>query len=179
MLLGAGGLVGGCGSGASSDRCADDRCAAQGGAGGRPTRIAINHDDYKAKHVGHTADGRQFFLTMPFDTGTEAAGGAREFVALYIFDAAGTFLEAKIDAVGGGAQTDPTVGKTVYATRLRQLGKVTFDRIVVAPFSVMRFHTTFGLVADEPAGDGNWWVTAQPGNYMAFAAPWDSGVYDT
>jgi hypothetical protein len=28
---------------------------------GRPTRIAINHNSFEAKHVGHTADGGQSF----------------------------------------------------------------------------------------------------------------------
>ena len=32
-----------------------------------PERIPIAHDDYHAKHVGRTPDGRQFFLTTPLD----------------------------------------------------------------------------------------------------------------
>jgi hypothetical protein len=43
--------------------------------GGRPTRIAIDHDDYHAEHVGHTADGRQSFLTTPFEPGTHGDDG--------------------------------------------------------------------------------------------------------
>jgi hypothetical protein len=51
---------------------------------------------------------------------------------------------------------------------------------VVAPFAVERFGTTFGLVLRVPDEDGDRWaVEAQPGNYMAFFEPWDSGVYDT
>jgi hypothetical protein len=43
-----------------------------------PKTIAINPDDYHARHVGRTADGRQFFLTTPFEP---AIGGrvGREF----------------------------------------------------------------------------------------------------
>jgi hypothetical protein len=27
--------------------------------------------------------------------------------------------------------------------------------------------------------DDRWWVTIEPGDYMAFTEPWDSGEYDT
>jgi hypothetical protein len=64
----------------------------------------------------------------------------------------------------------------------KQVGRtaVTFERIEVAPFSVERFGTTFGLVPLEPEEeDDEWSVEVQPGNYMAFLEPWDSGEYDT
>src|SRR5687768_14677806 len=59
----------------------------------RPTRIAIDHDDHHAQHVGHTADGRQFFLTTPF------VPGDRDFIALYLFDRDGRLLSATIDDI--------------------------------------------------------------------------------
>lgn len=68
-------------------------------AQGPPNLIAINHDDYHARHVGRTADGRQFFLTAPFEPATGGSEG-NEFVALYLFDAAGKLLEARIDEFG-------------------------------------------------------------------------------
>jgi hypothetical protein len=34
-----------------------------------------------------------------------------------------------------------------------------------------------GLIAVEH--DGRWAVDAEPGNYMSFYEPWDSGLYDT
>jgi hypothetical protein len=63
---------------------------------------------------------------------------------------------------------------------LQELGTMNFGRIEVAPFAIQRFGTTFGLVLREPteAGD-SWAVEVQPGNFMAFFAPWDSGVYET
>ena len=36
-----------------------------------PKLFPINHDDYHAKHIGTTADGRQFFLTTPFVPATK------------------------------------------------------------------------------------------------------------
>jgi hypothetical protein len=131
---------------------------------GRPERIAIDHDDFSARHVGHTADGGQFFLTTPF------IPGRRDFVALYLFDRDGRFVKAEIDPFD----------EQLYQRRLTDLGQTTFDRIVVEPFEVKRFGRTFGLVIDEPdTSDEIWWVTVEPGNYMAFAPPWDLGIYDT
>jgi len=63
---------------------------------------------------------------------------------------------------------------------LASLGVVSFDRIVVAPFKVDRLGTAFGLILREPEEEGDVWaVEMQPGNYMAFFEPWDSGDYDT
>jgi len=180
-LLAAGALVGGCGLGVPDDGCTKrDECpAGEAPAGGRPTRIAIDHNEFEAKHIGHTADGRQFFLTTPFDPGTDGADDGGEFVALYLFDRDGRFLEAKIDAFGSREQMDSAAAEAMYDTRLKDLGKVTFDRIEIEPFAVERFGTTFGLIVHEPDEDGTWWVTAEPGDYMAFSEPWDLGEYDT
>lgn len=146
---------------------------------GPPKMIAIDHDDYHAEHVGHTADGRQFFLTTPFEPAIGGRNGS-EFVALYLFNAEGELLEAKIDDFGPRATLDEKKRRQVYDQRLKDLGEVTFDRIEVAPFAVERFGTTFGLVLREPEDeDDPWAVEAQPGNYMAFFEPWNSGQYDT
>ena len=144
-----------------------------------PTRIAIDHDDYQARYVGHRADGSQFFLTEPFDPGTYEGGDARAFVALYLFDADGSFRSAAIDQVGEGDRPDPRARRAAVQAHLARLGRITFDRIEVEPFSVRRFGLTFGLVVSEPDGDDTWWVTAEPGDYMAFSPPWDGGGYDT
>src|SRR3954470_24057006 len=131
-------------------------------AEGPPDFIAIDHDDYHAKHVGWTADGRQFFLTTPFEAACgDRAGG--EFVALYLFDADGKLIEATIDALGPRATMDDARRRQVHDQRLKELGKVRFARIEVAPFSVMRFGTEFGLVLREPEDeDDPWAVEAQP-----------------
>ncbi|GAA1864440.1 hypothetical protein [Asanoa iriomotensis] len=146
---------------------------------GPPTRIAIDHDDYHAEHVGHTADGRQFFLTTPFEPAGDDGGGA-EFVALFLFAADGRFVEARIDAFGPRDGMDQVAARETYDARLAELGDVTFARIEVEPFAVERFGTTFGLIPEPPEDeDDGWWVILEPGDYMAFTAPWDSGGYDT
>jgi hypothetical protein len=175
-------LLGGCAPGDFAGGCASEGepPVAASASAGRPERIAINHDDFQAKHVGHTADGRQFFLTTPFDPGQYGADNSREFVALYVFDHDGRFLDAKIDALGSRERLDSAKAKRVYEARLKELGEVELGRIEVEPFAIERFGTDFGLIADAPDGEGDiWWVTAEPGDYMAFSAPWDCGVYDT
>jgi hypothetical protein len=144
-----------------------------------PDLIAIDHDDYHAEHVGHTADGRQFFLTTPFEPKIGGRAG-NEFVALFLFDSAGKLQEAKIDEFGPRAMLNDQKRRDLYEQRLRELGDVTFGRIEVAPFSVDRFGTTFGLIPRPPEEeDESWCVELLPGNYMAFHEPWNSGEYDT
>lgn len=146
---------------------------------GPPTRLTIDHDDYHAEHVGRTADGRQFFLTTPFEPGNHGEDNGQEFVALFLFHADGRFLEARIDDFGSRQRMDHEARQATYEARLAELGAVTFTRIEVEPFSVDRFGTTFGLVARPPEeDDDSWWVELLPGNYMAFTEPWD-GSYDT
>lgn len=69
------------------------------------------------------------------------------------------------------------------ARRLAELGPVDRGRIEVRPFEVERFGVTFGLVLRPPEDpeeeEAGWWVEVEPGNYMAFYEPWDSGEYDT
>ena len=148
-------------------------------SGDPPTLIAIDHDDYHAEHIGHTADGRQFFLTTPFVPIVDE-DDCQEFVALYLFAADGALLEARIDVLGRRSELDLDAARAAYQRRLAELGEVRFDRIEVAPFAVDRFGTTFGLIVRAPEDeDGLWWVELEPGNCMAFTEPWDRGDYDT
>ena len=144
-----------------------------------PTLLAIDADDYHAEHVGRTFDGRQFFLTTPFEPAIADKPGC-EFVALYTFDESGKLIAAEIDSFGPRETMDDVARKSAYEVRLHSLGEVSFERIVIAPFSLEKFGTTFGLVLRQPEDeDDPWAVEVQPGNYMAFFEPWDSGEYDT
>jgi hypothetical protein len=140
-----------------------------------PKRVALNHDDHHARHVGRTADGRQFFLTRPF---VPALGGdpGREFLALDPFDAEGALLEARIEDLG------PRAGRArgLRDAMLASLGPVKYRRIVVAPFRVERFGVTFGFLPEPPEDpEDGWSVVVEPGDVMAFSPPWGSGEYDT
>lgn len=146
---------------------------------GAPRQIAINHDDYHARHIGRLPDGRQFLLTTPFVPARNADPG-REFIALYLFDKRGGFLEALIDDLGPRNSSPSEDVNVIYERRLAELGPVEFTRIEVQPFQVDRFGVQFGLIPRPPEDDDDpWAVELLPGNYMAFFEPWDSGDYDT
>jgi hypothetical protein len=147
-------------------------------AGGRPEVIAIEPDDYAAKYVGRTEDNRQFILTTPFEPAVGGPGA--EFLALYLFDGAGELIEAKIENLGPRATMDEERREQLRDEWLEELGDVSIERVEVTPFSVKRFGTEFGLIVREPEeADDVWAVEMQPGNYMAFFEPWDSGEYNT
>jgi hypothetical protein len=144
-----------------------------------PSLIAIDADDYHARHIGHISDGRQFFLTTPFEYAKGNRPGC-EYVALYTFDAQGKLIEAQIESFGPRATAKGEAISARYDALLAGLGSVTFDRIEVSPFKIERFGAEFGLIVREPKEEDDVWaVELQPGNYMAFFEPWDSGVYDT
>jgi hypothetical protein len=144
-----------------------------------PTLIAIEHDDYHADRVGTTQDGMQFFVTTPFIPALEDEAG-REFLAVFLFDSNGKFSEARIDDLGPRATLNRDEARRLLDKRMAELGPVDYGRIEVQPFAIERFGTTFGLVLQAPEReDDAWWVELQPGNYMAFHEPWDSGEYDT
>ena len=146
-----------------------------------PDRICISHGDDYAKRVGRTADGRQFFVTQPF------VPYGHDFVARYLFDADGQFLDATVQSLGkrstgeppGNALFNNTTAEALQQQLLDELGDIELCDITVAPFSYDSHGVTFGLIVEPPdEDDEEWSVTAEPGNYMAFFSPWD-GEYDT
>lgn len=144
-----------------------------------PGLVALEPDDSHAQHVGRTKSGQQFFLTTPFVPHSPGNAGC-EYVALYIFDAAGKLIESKIDSFGPRPSMNHQKRKDTIDLRLYELGKISRERIMMQPFTVEHEGVTFGLVATPPApGDKSWVVDVEPGNYMAFFEPWDSGVYET
>lgn len=146
---------------------------------GAPELVAIDHDDYHAEFVGRTEDGRQFFFTTPFEPAIGGKAGC-EFVALYLFAEDGEFLEAKIESFGPRATMDEAKRMELGQAWLEELGEVSFERIEVEPFVVEKFGTKFGLIPRVPEDEEDVWaVEVQPGNYMAFFEPWDSGEYYT
>ncbi len=149
---------------------------------GKPERIAIQHnecvDDCYAEYVGRTSDGRQFFLTASFGPAIGEHPGS-EYLALFLFDADGNLVDAQIDDLGPRTKPYHYKSRAYYDVRLKALGEVTFERIEVKPFTVERFGTTFGLVTHEPEDENDIWVVKmQPGDYMWFFEPWDSGQYE-
>ncbi len=145
----------------------------------KPEKLAIDHDDYHAEHIGRTQANQQFFLTTPFEPAIDDKEGC-EYIALYKFDMEGNLLEAIIDSLGPRGSYDEDARKEIYLARLYELGDVEYCRIEVKPFSIEREGVNFGLVPREPEDEEDIWaVELLPGNYMAFFEPWDSGEYDT
>jgi hypothetical protein len=148
-------------------------------AKGPPKTIALAHDEYAARFVGRTTDGRQFFLTNPF---VPAIGGnpGREFLALYLFDRVGALVGAQIESLGTRAGLDEDAARARRAAMLEAIGPVKFGGIKVAPFRVEMFGVEFGFIPQPPEEPGDdWSVIVEPGNYMCFSPPWTSGEYDT
>ncbi len=144
-----------------------------------PTLIAINHDNHHATHVGRTFDGKQFFVTTPFVPAIDGKIG-QDYVALYLFNLEGSFLEAKIDALGTRSESTYKAAEQICARRIEEIGPVEYQRIEVQPFQIEHDGIIFGLVPYPPDEDSeDWWITAEPGDYIAFYEPWDSGEYDT
>jgi hypothetical protein len=144
-----------------------------------PKVIAIDHDDYHAEFVGKTGDGKQFFLTTPFDPASPTNPG-NEFVALYLFDKNGDLIEALIDEFGPRNKMDIDARDALCKKRLDDLGDIELGRIEIAPFSIEKFGITFGLVPNEMDDeDDELSFSLMPGDYMAFYEPWESGDYDT
>lgn len=142
----------------------------------RPALVAIDPDGEDANRIGRLPDGRQFFLTNPFHPGT-IEGGRRHFAAQYLFDPAGGLLDARIEEVG--LNDDGPIDEELLDQWLAALGESSHERIEVQPFEVSRLGHRFGLIASYQDDGDYWTVEVQPGNYMAFFQPWDSGSYDT
>jgi hypothetical protein len=150
---------------------------------GAPELVAIDPDQFfdesDLEGIGHTADGRQFFLTTPFEPAWGIDRQGNEFLALFIFDAAGNLLEAKIDQFGPRATMDRDRREALRVQYLQELGEVSCVRIEVKPFFVEKFGCAIGLIPRQDEEDGTWYVEMLPGNYMCFYEPWDGGGWDT
>jgi hypothetical protein len=145
-----------------------------------PELITIEWDDDRASQVGKTVKGYQFFITTPFTPTLNDTNLGCEFIARYLFDAQGYLVEASIDSLGPRELLNEDQYQQLYWQRIHELGDVTYCHIQIRPFQVERFDTVFGLIVHTPRDDKDeWWVTVEPGDYMAFHEPWDSGHYDT
>lgn len=89
-------------------------------------------------------------------------------------------MDARIDNLGPRSSLNNNEAQNAYDRRLRELGEVAFGRIEMKPFAIERFDTEFGLILRPPEEDDEGWAAEmQPGDFMAFFEPWDSGEYDT
>jgi hypothetical protein len=143
-----------------------------------PRVITLVPDEHRTQHVGWTENGAQVFLTTPFIPAFGTNGG-REFLALYIFDGWGYLTEARIEDLGARAELNVDEARAQREQWWLDLGPIRRKPIFIRPFQMARYDTTFGLIRRPPEEeDEGWTVTAEPGGYLGFLAPWD-GTYDT
>lgn len=145
---------------------------------GAPERIRIVPDDFHVPFAGTAGDGRRFFLSAElFDP------GGSEYVGLFLWTDDGAFDELLVDEVPAppGSPADDAAraeADRVVEGRLAELGGYVLEPIDVEPFARVVDGVTFGWVPDRYA-DGTVVVTLQPGDAMAYTAPWDGLGYDT
>ena len=161
-----------------------------------PSQIVIPYDDYHGKYVGKIRNGDQFFITTPFTSETFEEK-SREYVVLYMFDAAGGLkrfvideLDSRADLVGedlaklllGNLVKNYESAQAIIDMHIKELGEISYEDITVRLFSFKKDGVEFGLVpgVDDDGQEENQvpYIILQPGNYMVFKEPWD-GEYDT
>jgi hypothetical protein len=149
---------------------------------GAPSRITIRPDDYHVPYAGKAGDGRLFFLSDELFDGGSTTREAKQFVALFLWKTDGTFDSVEVTDVKRRAdlptqQAGHTADDAALHTYLDQLGDYELEPIAVAPFSHTVDGVVFGFVPQEY--DGMWSVNIQPGDFIAYYAPWDGYEYDT
>jgi hypothetical protein len=140
-----------------------------------PDRILVVPDDYHTEYVGVAEDGRLFFLTTPFEPMRD------EYVAVFFWNPDGSFESLVVDNLGPRGSYTHEYAVSVLEKRKHELGEYRLEEIQVAPFAETVDGVEFGLVpftadADDP--DDISWVKLMPGDFVAYAWPWD-GEYDT
>lgn len=163
----------------SSTTQADSPTSSDGSAAlpGAPTRFTIVPDDYHVPYAGTAADGRKFFLSEELVTDD---GG---WVGLFLWTQDGKFDELFVDPVTRPSGLPPGQAYPVGATalvkkRLGQLGTYRLEPITVEPFTRVVRGVTFGWRVRQYDG-GEFAINIEPGDFIAYYAPWDGLEYDT
>ncbi|WP_299034997.1 hypothetical protein [uncultured Pseudokineococcus sp.] len=145
-------------------------------ADGAPTRFTIAPDDYHVPYAGTAEDGRKFFLSQElFDEDS--------YVGLFLWHPDGTFDEVCVDAVARPdglppGQAAPAGADDLVQARLAQLGDYALEDIEVEPFIASVDGVDFGWRVGQ-YDDGEHFINIEPGNFIAYYAPWDGFDYDT
>lgn len=147
-------------------------------AGGKPERFRIVPDDYHVPYAGTAEDGRRFFLSEElFDYRRDSS-----YVGLYLWNADGTFDEVRVDPVARPeglppGQAAPAGADELVAARLAELGDYVLEPIDVEPFLTKVDGVRFGWKVGGRGADQ--WINIEPGDFIAYYAPWDGLEYDT
>jgi len=148
-----------------------------------PERFTIVPDDYHVPFAGTAEDGRRFFLSEELFSYPAVDVPGSGYVGLFLWKPDGTFDEVRVDEVAraGGlppAQAVPAGADEVVAARLAELGDYVVEPIEVAPFTEVVDGVTFGWVVEQ-GDEGEYQIRIEPGDFIAYYAPWDGLGYDT
>lgn len=143
-----------------------------------PERFTIVPDDYHVPYAGTAEDGRKFFLS---DELFQPGGSA--YVGLFLWRADGTFDEVLVEEVSRPEGLPPgqagrAGAKALVNARLAELGDYVLEPIEVAPFTEKVKGVTFGWKVGRHE-DSSYYINIEPGNFIAYYAPWDGLGYDT
>jgi hypothetical protein len=159
--------------------CATPSRAPEGGAlvNQAPERFTIVPDDYHVPYAGTAADGRRFFLSSELFKGDSA------YVALFLWNADGTFDELRVDAAARPddlpiGQAGSVGAESLVDARLAELGDYVLEPIEVEPFTREVDGVRFGWHVGQ-YDDGEYFINIVPGDFIAYYAPWDGLEYDT
>ena len=144
-----------------------------------PERFTIVPDDYHVPYAGTAEDGRRFFLSE--ELFSPVRGSA--YVGLFLWEADGTFDEVRVDRVSrpGGlppGQAGPAGAADLVDARLAELGDYVLQPIEVEPFLEKVDGVRFGWKVGQ-YDDGSYYINIEPGDFIAYYAPWDGLGYDT
>ncbi|ADB31353.1 hypothetical protein Kfla_2277 [Kribbella flavida DSM 17836] len=142
-----------------------------------PARFTIVPDDYHVPYAGTAGDGRRFFLSDEL-----FVPGGSAYVGVFLWKADGTFDEVRVDEVVRPAglppgQAAPADADQLVAARLAQLGDYVLEPIEVEPFTKTVRGVTFGFAVTQ--FEGMYSINVEPGDFIAYYAPWDGLEYDT
>lgn len=146
----------------------------------RPERFTIVPDDYHVPYAGTAQDGRKFFLS---DELFHPAQPGVAYVGLFLWNADGSFDEVRVDEVLRGHDLPPGQAGTagaqgLLASRLADLGDYVLEPIEVEPFTQQVKGVTFGWKLGQYE-DGTFFISIEPGDFIAYYEPWDGVEYDT
>ncbi|HZX03441.1 hypothetical protein [Kribbella sp.] len=142
----------------------------------KPERFRIVPDDYHVPYAGTAEDGRKFFLS------DELFAGGSGYVGLYLWKADGTYDEVRVEEVRRTPGVPPGQAASAGAdalieSRLAELGKYVLEPIDVEPFTTKIDGVTFGWALGQY--EGAYSIHIEPGDFIAYYAPWDGLGYDT
>ncbi len=145
----------------------------------QPDMITIVHDNNHAPFVGKMPNNSMlFFLTTP-NFVQDIDNRKEQFVGVYLFNKDGVFEKARFEKRKeenyGLINEDDEKRFQIMEEFFSSLGSPVLEDITINIFSILKFQTEAGFIFGSVYGQ--WFVKANPGNYMYFTAPWDGTYY--